>query len=125
MVKTVFSIGLSTGENLVIKKNRLEGTGGCGKGKRVAVVSANTAPFSSPGNIRFISISSLGILRLEVEFIRADCSGVFIPSIEHNHFVKKGDKIGEIITPIEGTVEREIIARKDGLVFTLREYPMP
>ena len=34
MVKTVFSIGLSTGENLVIKKNRLEGTGGCGKGKR-------------------------------------------------------------------------------------------
>ena len=33
MVKTVFSIGLSTGENLVIKKNRLEGTGGCGKGK--------------------------------------------------------------------------------------------
>ena len=39
MVKTVFSIGLSTGENLVIKKNRLEGTGGCGKGKRVAVVS--------------------------------------------------------------------------------------
>ena len=39
MVKTVFSIGLSTGENLVIKKNRLEGEGFLGKGKRVAIVS--------------------------------------------------------------------------------------
>ena len=296
MVKTVFSIGLSTGENLVIKKNRLEGTGGCGKGKRVAVVSGihgdelegqyvcyetvrrikerpglldgtvDIYPALNPIGItvasrkipkldmdmnrmfpgdekgavfervaaaiiqdlagadlcidvhasnRFVkeipqvrlceefseqlisyarhmnvdmvwtnatetvheatlahSMNCIGVPTLvvemglgmrvnrsygrqvvegifnllyelgiwkeqpkniqypvlstdgEVEFIRADCSGVFIPSIEHNHFVKKGDKIGEIITPIEGTVEREIIARKDGLVFTLREYPM-
>ena len=257
MVKTVFSIGLSTGENLVIKKNRLEGTGGCGKGKRVAVVSGihgdelegqyvcyeivrrikerpglldgtvDIYPALNPIGITVASrkipkldmdmnrmfpgdekgavfervaaaiiqdmnvdmvwtnatetvheatlahsMNCIGVPTLvvemglgmrvnrsygrqvvegifnllyelgiwkeqpkniqypvlstdgEVEFIRADCSGVFIPSIEHNHFVKKGDKIGEIITPIEGTVEREIIARKDGLVFTLREYPM-
>ena len=71
-------------------------------------------------NIQYPVLSTDG----EVEFIRADCSGVFIPAIEHNHFVKKGDKIGEIITPVEGTVEREIVAKKDGLVFTLREYPM-
>lgn len=73
-----------------------------------------------PQNIQYPVLSTDG----EVEFIRAECSGVFIPSIGHSHFVKKGDKIGEIITPIEGTVKEEIIAGKDGLVFTLREYPM-
>ena len=39
MVKTVFSIGLSTGEKLIIKKNRLEGTALSGQNKRVAIVS--------------------------------------------------------------------------------------
>ena len=73
-----------------------------------------------PRNIQFPVLSTDG----EVEFIRAECSGMFIPAIEHSHFVKKGDKIGEIIVPIEGRVEKEIIAGKDGLVFTLREYPM-
>lgn len=73
-----------------------------------------------PKHIQYPVLSTDG----EVEFIRADCSGVFIPAIEHSHFVKKGDKIGEIITPVEGKVEREIVAKKDGLVFTLREYPM-
>lgn len=73
-----------------------------------------------PGHIQYPVLSTDG----EVEFIRAECSGVFIPLIGHNHYVRKGDKIGEIVTPIEGTVEKEIIAGKDGLVFTLREYPM-
>ncbi len=73
-----------------------------------------------PHGIQYPVLSTDG----EVEFIRAECSGMFIPAIEHSHFVKRGDKIGEIITPIEGRTEKEIIAGKDGLVFTLREYPM-
>lgn len=60
----------------------------------------------------------------QVEFIRAKNTGVFIPWIEHNHFVKKGQKIGEVINVLEGKVEEEILAGEDGLVFTLREYPM-
>lgn len=59
----------------------------------------------------------------EVEFIRSRVNGVFLPEIEHNHYVKKGDKLGEIVCPLEGTVLDEIIARKGGLVFSLREYP--
>ncbi|MDD6810307.1 MAG: M14 family metallopeptidase [Lachnospiraceae bacterium] len=59
----------------------------------------------------------------EVEFIRAGHSGIFLPSIEHHHRIRKGDKIGEIIDVLTGTVTQEIVAQKDGLVFTLREYP--
>lgn len=59
----------------------------------------------------------------EVEFMRAGNSGVFLPEIEHNHYVKKGEKLGEIIDPLRGIVLEEIRAQKSGLVFTLREYP--
>jgi uncharacterized protein len=60
----------------------------------------------------------------QVEFLRASTTGVFIPFIEHNHFVKKGQKIGEVVNVLEGKLEEEILAGEDGLVFTLREYPM-
>ena len=59
----------------------------------------------------------------EVEFIRSGVTGVFLPAIEYNHYVKTGDKLGEIVSPLEGTVLDEIIAKKSGLVFSLREYP--
>lgn len=59
----------------------------------------------------------------EVEFIRSKVTGVFLPAIEHNHYIKKGDKLGEIIDPLEGSVLEEIVAEKNGLVFSLREYP--
>ena len=41
-----------------------------------------------PRNIQFPVLSTDG----EVEFIRAECSGMFIPAIEHSHFVKRGIK---------------------------------
>ena len=60
----------------------------------------------------------------QVEFLRAEVTGMFLPSIVHNHFVQKNEKIGEIVDPISGTIIQEIVAPKSGLVFTLREYPM-
>lgn len=71
------------------------------------------------GKIQYPVLSTDG----EVEFIRSNTTGVFLPAIEHNHYVKKGDKLGEIVSPLEGTVLEEIWAVKSGLVFTLREYP--
>jgi hypothetical protein len=71
------------------------------------------------GNIQYPVISTDG----EVEFIRSDVQGVFLPAIEHNHYVVKGSKLGEIVNPLEGTVLEELIAEKSGLVFSLREYP--
>ncbi len=73
-----------------------------------------------PMHIQYPVLSTDG----EVEFIRAQCDGVFLPAIEHNHFIRKGDVIGEIVDPMEGTVRQKIVSQKDGLVFTLREYPV-
>jgi len=59
----------------------------------------------------------------EVDFIRAEHTGVFLPLTAHNHYVCEGEVIGQIISVLEGRVIEEITAERDGLVFTLREYP--
>lgn len=71
------------------------------------------------GKVQYPVVSTDG----EVEFIRSEMVGVFLPIIAHNHYVKKGDKLGAIVSPLEGRVLQEIRAEKSGLVFTLREYP--
>lgn len=60
----------------------------------------------------------------EVEFIRSEDTGLFLPLVEHNHYVRKNDIIGEIVDPYTGSVKRRIQAGKDGLLFTLRAYPV-
>lgn len=59
-----------------------------------------------------------------VHVIHSTGSGIFVPTAEHNMWLAKGSVIGEIVTPITGTVEREITAPVDGVVFSLREYPI-
>lgn len=60
----------------------------------------------------------------EVSFINSSSAGIFVPCIGHTMTVKKGDKIGDIIDPLEGNVKEEVISPCDGMVFTLREYPV-
>ncbi len=59
-----------------------------------------------------------------VHVIHSNGSGIFIPCVEHNNWIAKGSLIGEIVTPITGTVEQEITAPVDGGIFSLREYPI-
>ncbi len=59
----------------------------------------------------------------EVEFLRAEHAGIFLPDIVHQHYVKRQEKIGEIVDVLTGTVKQEIRAGRAGMVFTLREYP--
>ena len=59
-----------------------------------------------------------------VNVIHSAVSGIFIPQVEHNMWVQKGAVIGEIVTPITGTVEEEVTAPADGLIFSMREYPI-
>lgn len=59
-----------------------------------------------------------------VHVVHSSGSGIFIPTAEHNMWLEKGSVIGEIVTPITGTVEQEIIAPVSGVVFSLREYPI-
>ena len=59
----------------------------------------------------------------EVEFIRAEHAGTFLPDIAHRHCLRKDEKIGDIVDVLTGKVVQEIVAKKGGMVFTLREYP--
>ena len=51
-------------------------------------------------------------------------AGIFLPTVEHWTNVKKGDKIGEILDPLESVVKEELYSECDGILFTLREYPV-
>ena len=51
-------------------------------------------------------------------------AGFFVRKVECGARVKKGDLLGQIITPLEGKVLVELKAPCDGLLFTLREYPI-
>ena len=59
-----------------------------------------------------------------VSYLNAGESGIFVPCIEHWKDVHKGDRIGDIVDPLQGIVLEEILSPCDGVVFTLREYPV-
>lgn len=60
----------------------------------------------------------------EVDFINAEAAGIFIPAVEHNGQVKKGQRLGVIADPLTGQDQSIVTAPSDGLLFTLREYPV-
>lgn len=60
----------------------------------------------------------------QVFFINAQASGLFIPEVEHGAQVCKGDLIGRIVNPLEATILETVVSQVDGLLFTLREYPL-
>lgn len=60
----------------------------------------------------------------EVFFINASASGVFVQAASHSDYLKTGDHIGDIIDPLTGEIRDKILSPCDGLLFTLREYPV-
>ncbi|OPJ61008.1 M14 family metallopeptidase [Clostridium chromiireducens] len=60
----------------------------------------------------------------EVNFINAKASGIFMPSVKHLSEIKKGERVGEIFSSLTGVAEEQVISPCDGVVFTLREYPV-
>ena len=59
-----------------------------------------------------------------VSFINSSVAGVFIPEIRHSSKVQKGEVVGKIVDPLTGTIVEECISPSEGLLFTLREYPI-
>ncbi len=59
-----------------------------------------------------------------VAFLNATISGVFITELHNDTTVQKGQSIGQIISPLTGDVLSDVKAPCDGLLFTLRAYPM-
>ncbi len=60
----------------------------------------------------------------EVEFINAAAAGIFIPHLEHRVMVKTGENVGDIVNPLTGEIAAAAESPCDGLLFTLREYPV-
>lgn len=60
----------------------------------------------------------------EVTFIHAEASGILLPATQHWKDIQKGELIGTIVNPYTGKINQEILAPHDGVVFTLREYPV-
>ncbi len=59
-----------------------------------------------------------------VGFVNSDAAGVFVPCVEFGAKVKAGDHIGDVLDPLSGTVAEKVSAVCDGIIFTLREYPI-
>ena len=60
----------------------------------------------------------------EVFYLNAPKSGLFVPALDHCAIIKKDEKIGDIVDPLTGTVLDTLIAPNNGILFTLREYPV-
>lgn len=60
----------------------------------------------------------------EVNFVNAKASGIFMPCVKHLDEIKKGEMIGEIFNSLTGDIEEKVISPCNGVVFTLREYPV-
>lgn len=59
-----------------------------------------------------------------VHFLNAAASGIFLPSTSHCKEVKNGELVGEIVDPLSGKVLQKVYSPCNGLVFTLREFPV-
>ena len=59
-----------------------------------------------------------------IGLVHANTPGIFIPSAEHQGTVRAGERIGEILNPLDGTVLETVTSPVSGMVFTLREYPV-
>lgn len=60
----------------------------------------------------------------DVSYLNASVGGLFVPEVHHWEELKTGDVIGKIIDPLSGKVLDEIKSPVDGILFTIREYPI-
>lgn len=59
-----------------------------------------------------------------VHYLNAEVSGMFVPCVEHWIAVRRGDLLGRIVSPLQGDPLSEVRSPCDGVLFTLREYPL-
>ncbi|MCD7724399.1 MAG: M14 family metallopeptidase [Clostridiales bacterium] len=60
----------------------------------------------------------------DVSFLNASTSGIFVQKVRHWERLRKGDLVGQIINPLSGQVLDQVTAPVDGILFTIREYPV-
>lgn len=60
----------------------------------------------------------------DVSYLNASVGGLFVPTVHHWEELKKDDEIGKIIDPLSGKVLDIVKSPVDGILFTIREYPI-
>lgn len=60
----------------------------------------------------------------QIAMINANQPGLFVKHAELGQRVIAGDKLGEVLDPIQGNVLEEVVSPLTGLLFTLREIPI-
>lgn len=60
----------------------------------------------------------------DVSYLNASVGGLFIPCVQHWEKLQKDELIGQIIDPLSGKVLDEVRSPVDGILFTIREYPI-
>ncbi len=56
--------------------------------------------------------------------VNADHSGLFVTAMANGRKVAVGELLGRIVSPFEGAILAEIHSPVEGMVFTLRQYPL-
>src|SRR5262249_49393570 len=59
-----------------------------------------------------------------VHYLNAEVSGLFVPTTSHWNAVKEGELLGRIVSPLQRDVLAVVRSPVDGMLFTLREYPL-
>jgi predicted deacylase len=59
-----------------------------------------------------------------VHYLNAETSGLFIPEVAHWISVRRGQRLGRIVSPHQGATLSDVCSPVDGVLFTLREYPV-
>lgn len=59
-----------------------------------------------------------------ISFLNAESSGLFVAAAQHWTNVVKGQRIGDIIDPLSGRILTSVVSDCDGILFTVREYPI-
>lgn len=60
----------------------------------------------------------------DVFYLNASTGGLFIPQVKHWQKLKKGQIIGKLVDPLRGMILDTITAPVDGILFTIRDYPI-
>lgn len=82
--------------------------------KQLGMWSGDTQPVREP----IISLNR------SVGFVNSDAAGIFVPCRRFGDHVAKGEHIGDVLDPLTSSVAAKINAVCDGMIFTLREYPI-
>jgi hypothetical protein len=75
------------------------------------------------GDVNRIHKPLLSVNR-NVGFVNSDAAGIFVPFVNFGDTVRKGEHIGDVVDPLSSQIVENVNAVSDGIIFTLREYPV-